>query len=336
MHDRTLGSSGPTAAPIGLGCMGMSWAYSASERDDTASVALLRSAPDFGVTFLDTSDVYGDGHNESLLGEALEGRRDRYVLATKVGLVVDSAATLGMRRDGSPAHIRSAVEASLRRLRTDTIDLYYLHRVDPQVPLEDSWGTMAELVTEGKVRHLGLSEVTVSQAERAHALHAVTAIQSELSLWTRDAQGFGGLGGGGFDEPADGEAPGDVVGWCAEHGAAFVAFSPLGRGFLTGTVNTDALETGDFRAANPRFQPEAQAANQRIVDVVRRIAERREATPAQIAIAWTLAQGEHVFAIPGTKKTRYLRDNAGAGDVELTAEDLRELNSVPEPTGSRY
>src|SRR5689334_9106087 len=217
---------------VGLGCMGMSWAYAESERDDRESVALVREAVDLGVTFLDTSDVYGAGHNEELVGRAIETVRDQAVLATKVGLVADPS-TREMRRDGSPGHVREAVEASLRRLRTDVIDLYYLHRVDPEVPLTETWGVMAELVAEGKVRHLGLSEVSVEQAEQAHREHPVAAIQSELSLWTRD--------------PLGGDGKGDVVGWCAANGAAFVPFSPLGRGFLTGTVTTATFEDSDFR-----------------------------------------------------------------------------------------
>ncbi len=301
---------------VGLGCMGMSWAYNESERDDRQSVALIREAVDLGVTFLDTSDVYGAGHNESLVGRALDGIRDRVVLATKVGLVADPS-TGEMGRDGSPGHVRAAVEASLRRLGTDAIDLYYLHRVDPEVPLEETWSVMAELVAEGKVRHLGLSEVGVAQAEAAHAIHPVAAIQSELSLWTRD--------------PLDG-----VVGWCAAHDAAFVPFSPLGRGFLTGTLTTATFEAGDFRGRLPRFQETALEENLRIVDAVRKVAARLGATPAQVAIAWTLAQGEHVIPIPGTKKRAYLHENTVAAGVDLTAEDLAELDAVPPAVGARY
>ncbi|MCO6007226.1 aldo/keto reductase [Actinoallomurus purpureus] len=309
---------------VGLGCMGMSWAYTESERDDRRSVALIREAVDLGVTFLDTSDVYGAGHNESLVGRALQGIRDLVVLGTKVGLVVDPK-TRRMIRDGSPEHVRAGVDASLWRLGTDVIDLYYLHRVDPDVPLAETWGAMAELVTEGKVHHLGLSEVTVAQAEDAHRIHPVAAIQSELSLWTRDALG---------DGRADG--PGDVVGWCAANGAAFVAFSPLGRGFLTGAVTTGEFEDTDFRRRLPRFQGEALRLNLRIVDVVRRVAERHGVTPAQVAIAWTLAQGGHVIPIPGTKRQSYLYENTRAAGVDLTEDDLIELDAVPPPVGARY
>ncbi|MBT2214195.1 MULTISPECIES: aldo/keto reductase [Actinomadura] len=330
--------AGRPVGAIGLGCMGMSWAY--GESDDTASIALIREALDLGVTFLDTAQPYGDGHNEGLVGRALAGRRDEAVLATKTGLVVEDEATFKMVRRGTPEHVKTSAEESLRRLDTDVIDLYYLHRVDPDVPLTETWGAMAELVAEGKVRALGLSEVSVAQAAEAHAVHPVAAVQSELSLWTRDALGA---------PPAESSGPvgmlsvvggtgdaGDVVGWCAANGAAFVPFSPLGRGFLTGTVTTTDFEDDDFRVINPRFQEEALKANQRIVDVVKAVAERHGATPAQVAIAWTLAQGDHVIPIPGTKKVRYLRDNAGAADLELTEGDLAELDAVPPAVGGRY
>ncbi|MFD0687396.1 aldo/keto reductase [Actinomadura fibrosa] len=330
--------AGTPVGAVGLGCMGMSWAYSESERDDEASVALIREALDLGVTFLDTAQPYGDGHNESLVGRALAGRRGEAVVATKTGLVVEDLATRRIGRRGTPEHVKASAEESLRRLGTDVIDLYYLHRVDPAVPLADTWGAMAELVAEGKVRHLGLSEVGVAQAAEAHAIHPVAAVQSELSLWTRDAMGApGGVAGtlpGETGASADG--PGDVVGWCAANGAVFVPFSPLGRGFLTGTVTGTDFEDTDFRGGNPRFQEEALKANLRIVDVVKAVAARRGATPAQVAIAWTLAQGDHVIPIPGTKKSRYLRDNAGAADLDLTAADLAELDGVPAAVGDRY
>jgi aryl-alcohol dehydrogenase-like predicted oxidoreductase len=321
---------------VGLGCMGMSWAYTASERDDRESVALIREAVDLAVTFLDTSDVYGAGHNEELVGRALDGVRDQVVLGSKVGLVADPT-TREMYRDGSPGHVREAVEASLRRLRTDVIDLYYLHRVDPEVPLTETWGVMSELVQEGKVRHLGLSEVTVAQAEEAHAVHPVAAVQSELSLWTRDPLGAATATDGSAHGPAaGGEGPGDVVGWCAANGAAFVPFSPLGRGFLTGAVTKAGFEADDFRARLPRFQEGVLEQNLRIVDVVRAVAERHGVTPAQVAIAWTLAQGEHVIPIPGTKKRRYLHENAAAAGVDLDERDLAELDAAPSAVGARY
>jgi aryl-alcohol dehydrogenase-like predicted oxidoreductase len=309
---------------VGLGCMGMSWAYTESERDDRESVALIREAVDLGVTFLDTSDVYGAGHNEELVGRALDGVRDRVVLGSKVGLIADPH-TGELIRDGSPGHVRTAVEASLRRLGTDVIDLYYLHRVDPEVPLAETWGVMSELVGEGKVRHLGLSEVSVAQADEAHGVHPVAAIQSELSLWTRDPLGA-----------EDGSGPGDVVGWCAANGAAFVPFAPLGRGFLTGAVTKASFEDGDLRGRLPRFQEGVLDQNLRIVDAVRTVAERHGVTPAQVAIAWTLAQGEHVIPIPGTKKRHYLHENTMAAGVDLTGADLAELDAVPPPVGPRY
>ncbi len=314
--------TGRYVGAVGLGCMGMSCAYAESERDDRASIALVREAIDLGVTFLDTSDFYGAGHNEGLVGRALAGVRDKVVLCTKVGLIADPA-TGETIRDGSPGHVRESVEASLRRLDTDVIDLYYLHRVDPEVPLAETWGVMAELVAEGKVRHLGLSEVSIAQAEEAHRVHPVAAIQSELSLWTRDPLG------------ADGSAE-DVVGWCAANGASFVPFSPLGRGFLTGALTTATFERTDFRWRLPRFQDGVLEQNLRIVEVVRAVAERHGATPAQVAIAWTLAQGEHVIPIPGTKKRRYLHENTAAAGVDLDADDLADLDAVPAPVGARY
>jgi aryl-alcohol dehydrogenase-like predicted oxidoreductase len=321
---------------VGLGCMGMSGAYAESERDDRESAALIREAVDLGVTFLDTSDVYGSGHNERLIGGALRGLRDRVVLCTKVGLVPDPAGGRASH-DGSPGHVREAVEASLSRLGTDVIDLYYLHRVDPEVPLSETWGVMSELVQEGKVRHLGLSEVSVAQAEEAHALHPVTAIQSELSLWTRDPLGQAdGPSAGSAAGGVGGDGPGDVVGWCAANGAAFVPYAPLGRGFLTGAVTNASFEEGDYRGRLPRFQQGVLEQNLHIVDVVRAVAERRGATPAQVAIAWTLAQGEHVIPIPGTKKRKYLHENTMAAGVHLDADDLAELDAVPPTVGARY
>ncbi|GLZ07988.1 aldo/keto reductase [Actinomadura sp. NBRC 104412] len=322
MPTRTF--AGTPVGAVGLGLMTMSQGYDLAERDDDVSIAVIREALDLGVTFLDTAQVYGNGHNESLLGKALAGgHRDRAVVATKTGLVGKSGPRPAAGRDGTPGNVKRTADDSLRRLGTDVIDLYYLHRVDPDVPLTETWGAMAELVTEGKVRYLGLSEVTVAQAEEAHAVHPVAAIQSELSLWTRDALGTTGTSG-------------DVVGWCKANGATFVPFSPLGRGFLTGTVTSADFEDDDFRAHNPRFQEEALKANLRIVDVVKDVAARHGVTPAQVAIAWTLAQGDHVIPIPGTKKPHYLRENAAAASVALGEADLAALDAVPAPVGSRY
>jgi len=311
---RTLGTSGPAVGPIGLGCMGMSWAYGESERDDQESVAVIHRALDLGVTLLDTSDVYGPFTNEELVGRALKGRRDQAVLATKVGLVIEDGT---MVRDGSSEHIHEGIDASLRRLQTDHVDLYQLHRVDEDVPLEESWGAMAEVVAAGKARYLGLSEVDVAQLEKAHAIHPVTTVQSELSLWTRDALV-------------------EVLPWCQEHGVGFLPFSPLGRGFLTGTVAAGTFGSEDFRSRNPRFTPEAMTANQAIVDGVQAVAARQKATAAQVALAWVLTLGEHVVPIPGTKKVHYLEQNAAAADLVLTAEDLAELAALPAPMGARY
>ncbi len=311
---RTLGTSGPAVGPIGLGCMGMSWAYGASERDDQQSVAVLHRALDVGVTLIDTADVYGPFLNEELVGRGLESRRDEAVLATKVGLVVREGA---MVRDGRPEHVREGIDASLRRLRTDRVDLYQLHRVDDAVPLEETWGAMSELVTAGKVRHLGLSEVDVAQLETAHAIHPVTTVQSELSLWTRDPLA-------------------EVLPWCQQHGVGFLPFSPLGRGFLTGTVTAGTFGGDDFRARNPRFTDEAMTANAAIVSAVQAVARRHDATAAQVALAWLLTLGEHVVPIPGTKKVPYLEQNAAAGALVLTAADLAELAALPAPVGARY
>lgn len=338
MRMREVGATGHQVGAIGLGCMGMSWAYAESTRDDAASRDVVRAAVDAGVTFIDTADVYGDGHNEVLVGEALSGLRDTVFLATKAGLVVDDIRAKGMHRDGSPAHLRAAVDASLKRLGTDYIDLWYLHRIDDAVPLTESWAAMADIVRTGKVRYLGLSEVTAQQAAAAAAVHPVTAVQSELSLWTRDALGQPGggvsavavAGGGAFDA-------GDVVGWCAANGAAFVPFAPLGRGFLTGAIDaTTQFEDTDLRANNPRFTSEARSSNARIVDAVRAVATRHGVTPAQVAIAWTLEQGPHVIPIPGTRRLEHLVDNIGAAGVTLTADDLAELDSAPTAVGTRY
>jgi aryl-alcohol dehydrogenase-like predicted oxidoreductase len=309
--------AGRDTGRIGLGCMGMTWAYGADERDDTESIATIHRAIELGVTLLDTADMYGPYTNEELVGRALAGRRDDVVLATKCGLVVEDAAEYVLAKDGRPEHVREAIDGSLRRLRTDVVDLYQLHRIDPEVPVEETWGAMAELVTAGKVRALGMSEVSVAELERAHAIHPVASVQSEGSLWTRDAFA-------------------DVVPWCAEHGAAFLPFAPLGRGFLTGALAPQKFGAGDFRKNNPRFQPEAMDANLALVETVRAVAARHDATPAQVALAWLLAQGEHVAPIPGTKRRSRLEENAAAASLTLTAEDLADLDAMPAPAGARY
>jgi aryl-alcohol dehydrogenase-like predicted oxidoreductase len=298
--------------------MGFSWGYRDSSVDEAAAIDVIRHAIDLGVDHFDTADVYGPFTNETLLARAIAGRRDRVVVATKVGLVVEDKATYRFGRDGRPEHVREACDGSLARLGIDVIDLYYLHRIDPQVPVEETWGAMAGLVAAGKVRYLGISEASVEDLERVSRVHPVTAVQSELSLWTRDY-----LEG--------------VVPWCAAHGASFVAFAPLGRGFLTGTISAGArFETDDFRSKLPRFGPLEVAENQRIVESVRALASRRGATAAQIALAWVLARGEHVLVIPGTQRRKYLEENVGAASIELTAEEMAELDAIPAPVGGRY
>ena len=314
---RTLGEGGPAVGAVGLGCMGMSWGYGAADRDDDRSVGVIRRALELGVTLIDTADMYGPFHNEELVGRALDGHRDEAVLATKCGLVVEDAATYSMARDGRPEHVRAALEASLGRLRTDVIDLYQLHRVDEKVPIEETWGAMAELVEAGHVKAVGLSEVDVSQLERAASIHPVASVQSELSLWTRD--------------PLDAVLP-----WCKRNGAAFIPFSPLGRGFLSGKLDVAAIGAEDFRSRMPRFQTEAAERNQAIVDRVREIAARHEATAAQVALAWVLAQGAHVIPIPGTKRAEYLEENAGAARLALGPDDMAHLDALPAAAGTRY
>ncbi len=325
MRTTTLGNKGPEVGVIGLGCMGMTFSYDMkTPRDDDTSISVIHQALDLGMTLIDTADVYGPYTNEELVGRALAGgHRERAVLATKVGLVV-SDPTGGpdnsplIVNNGRPEHVRNSIDDSLRRLDTDHVDLYQLHRVDPQVPLEETWGAMAEAVVAGKARHLGLSEVTVDHIKRAQAVHPVTSVQSELSLWTRDV-----LAG--------------VLPYCEEQGIAFLPFSPLGRGFLAGRFSSfDDLPEDDFRRRLPRFQQDALRANLAIAERVRQIAERVGATPAQVALAWIRAQGPYVVPIPGTKTPKYLADNAGAADIELTAADLAELDALPAPEGARY
>jgi len=309
--------AGRDTGPIGLGCMGMSWAYDADQRDDATSIRVIHRALELGATLLDTADIYGPYTNEELVGRALEGRRDEAVLATKCGMVVEDIAEYRLGRDGRPEHVRAAIDASLRRLRTDHIDLYQLHRVDEKVPVEETWGAMAETVAAGKARAIGLSEVGVDELERAQAIHPVAGVQSELSLWTRDALA-------------------EVVPWCAAHEAAFLPFAPLGRGFLTGNLAPREFAPGDFRRNNPRFQPSAMDANQALVERVGAVAARHGATPAQVALAWVLAQGDHVVPIPGTKRIERLEENVAAAQLTLSPEDLAELDALPAPVGSRY
>ncbi|MDT7704574.1 MAG: hypothetical protein QOG20_181 [Pseudonocardiales bacterium] len=322
MTKRELFDGGPRVGAVGLGCMGMSWAYSPAERDSARSVAVIRSAVARGVTLIDTADVYGPFHNEELVGEAVAGLppadREQVVVATKGGLVVtDRRSGRVPGPNGRPEHIRRACEESLRRLRVEAIDLYQLHRVDPDVPLAETWGAMAELVQRGDVRAVGMSEVDVDQLDEATAIHPVATVQSELSIWTRD--------------PLD-----RVLPWCADHGAGFIPFSPLGRGFLTGTLVPDAFDRRDFRAHNPRFTDEAMTANATILDAVRTVAARHGATPGQIALAWALAQGDRVVPIPGTTRPERVAENAAAAHLVLEPEDRALLDAVPATFGARY
>jgi aryl-alcohol dehydrogenase-like predicted oxidoreductase len=322
---RMLGRNGLLVSELGLGCMGMSQAYGDADRDE--SIATVRRALDLGVTFLDTSDVYGSGHNEELVGEAIAGRRGEVQLATKFSLSRDDGQ---MRIDGRPENVRARAEASLRRLGVDVIDLYYQHRVDPTVPIEETVGAMAELVTQGKVRHLGLSEASAASLRRAAAVHPIAALQSEWSLWTRDLETVSG-GGAGADT---------VLGVARELGIGIVPFSPLGRGFLTGAITSpEDFGEDDFRRGHPRFTGEAFEANLRLVDAVRELAAEKGVTPGQLALAWVLAQGEDVVPIPGTKRRSYLEENVGAVAVELTADDLARLDAIAPPgvaVGDRY
>jgi aryl-alcohol dehydrogenase-like predicted oxidoreductase len=323
MRTTSLGNEGPQVGVIGLGCMGMTHAYDPNGRDDEASVAVLRQAVDLGVTLIDTANVYGPYTNESLVGRALAGGlRDQVVLATKVGLTQEGGDSLAhgaqLVRNGRPEHVRASIDDSLRRLGTDHVDLYQLHRVDPEVPIEETWGALAEVVAAGKALRIGLSEVSVEEIRRARAVHPVASVQSELSLWTRDVLA-------------------EVLPYCEREGIAFLPFSPLGRGFLAGRFSSVAdLPAEDWRSTLPRFQAEALAANQALVETVRAVAERHGATPAQVALAWVVAQGSRVVPIPGTKTPKYLLDNVAAADLDLTAADLAELDALPAPTGDRY
>lgn len=319
MQRRTLGPEGPTVSALGLGCMGMSEFYGA--HDDAESIATLHYALERGVSFLDTADMYGAGANEALVGRALRDRRDAAFIATKFGIVRDPANPTARNINGRPEYVRAACDASLARLGVDHIDLYYLHRVDPHVPIEETVGAMAELVRAGKVRHLGLSEVSPQTLERAHAVHPITALQSEYSLWTRD--------------PEQG-----VLEACARLGVGFVPYSPLGRGFLTGAIRSpDDFEADDYRRGNPRFQGENFARNLALVDKVRELAASKGCTPAQLALAWVLWQGEHIVPIPGTRRARNLDDNLGALAIEFSGDELAAIEAVFPPervAGARY
>lgn len=318
MRMRRLGANGPEVSAIGLGCMGMSDFYGPS--NDAQSIAVIHRALDLGLNFFDTADMYGVGRNEQLVGRALRDRRDRAIIATKFGNVRGPDGTsLGI--NGSPAYVRQACEASLARLGVETIDVYYQHRVDPNTPIEDTVGAMAELVREGKVRHLGLSEAAPETIRRAHAVHPIAALQTEFSLWTRG--------------PAEKTLP-----LCRELGIAFVAYSPLGRGFLTGRFKSlDDLPADDWRRNNPRFQGENFDRNLQLVHAVEDMARHRSVTAAQLALAWVLAQGDNIVPIPGTRSIQRLEENVAAAQIDLTSEERDRLSRIVSPArvaGERY
>jgi aryl-alcohol dehydrogenase-like predicted oxidoreductase len=320
MNKRTLGPAGPEVAAIGLGCMGMSAFYGAT--DEAESIATIQRALELGCSFLDTSDMYGPHTNEELVGRAIADRRDEVFLATKFAIRLEPGGPGEPWRrsiDGSPAYVRAACEASLQRLGVDHIDLYYQHRVDSNTPIEETVGAMAELVKEGKVRHLGLSEASPATIRRAHAVHPIAAVQSEYSLWSREVEE-------------------EVLPTLAELGIALVAYSPLGRGFLAGRfASREEIEEGDFRRYGPRFSEDNFQRNLVLTERVRQLAEEKGSTPAQLALAWVLARGQQIVPIPGTKRRSYLEDNLAAADLRLSAEESERIAAaVPPATGERY
>jgi aryl-alcohol dehydrogenase-like predicted oxidoreductase len=317
MQKRTLGPNGPEVSAIGLGCMGMSAFYGAT--DDPESLRTIHRALDLGCNFLDTSDMYGPHTNEELVGRAIADRRDEVFLATKFAIRIEPGDPPRRVIDGSPAYVRSACEGSLKRLGVDQIDLYYQHRVDPNTPIEDTVGAMAELVAEGKVAHLGLSEARAETIRRAHAVHPITAVQTEYSLWTRDVD----------DE---------ILPTLNELGIALVAYSPLGRGFLSGRFSSpDELDEGDFRRYGPRFTGDNLTSNLALAERVKELAAEKGITPGQLALAWVLHRGEHIVPIPGTKRVSYLEENLAAADFVLSDEEVDQIaDAVPAAAGDRY
>ena len=322
MRTRRLGRNGPEVSAIGLGCMGMSAFYGGREGTEDESIRTIHRALELGVTFLDTAEIYGPHTNEELVGRAIAGKRDQVFLATKFGIgFTGEGAERRATVDGSPANARRAVEGSLKRLNTDVIDLYYLHRVDPNTPIEETAGALADLQREGKIRHIGLSEASADTLRRAAAVAPITALQSEYSLWSRDVET-------------------DVLAACEELGVGFVPYSPLGRGFLTGAITSpDDFDADDARRTHPRFQGENFTRNLELVAAIGEIAAEKGVTPAQLALAWVLAQGEHIVPIPGTKRVKTLEENAAAVDLALMPEDLARIEQVfpaDAVVGTRY
>ncbi|MGO3398948.1 MAG: aldo/keto reductase [Serratia proteamaculans] len=320
MQQRKLGPTGPLVSALGLGCMGMSDFYSTAH-DEQEAIATLHRALELGVTLLDTADMYGPHTNEQLIGKAIKGKRQQVFLATKFGIVRDPANPAARGVSSRPEYIRRSVEGSLKRLGVEVIDLYYQHRVDPEVSIEEVVGTMADLISEGKIRYIGLSEASVATLERAHKVHSITALQTEYSLWTRDAEQ-------------------GVLAACERLGIGFVPYSPLGRGFLTGAIQRpEDLDADDFRRSNPRFQGENFARNLALVEKVTELAKQKGVAPSQLALAWVLAQGEHIVPIPGTKRRRYLEENIAAAELTLSAAELAAIEAVfplQAAAGARY
>jgi aryl-alcohol dehydrogenase-like predicted oxidoreductase len=316
MEQRQLGTNGLTVSALGLGCMGMTYAYGTADEDE--AVATVHRAIELGVTFLDTAELYGPRANEELLGRALAGRRDEVTIATKFGVKPDADGPAGRPLDGTPENVRRSIEGSLKRLGTDHVDLYFQHRIDPETPIEETVGALAELVREGKVRHIGLSEASAETIRAAHAVHPLAAVQSEYSLFTRDIEA-------------------SVLPTLRELGIGLVAYSPLGRGYLSGSFSPDDLEADDWRRTQPRFRRGNAERNMELAGHVAELAEEKGVPPAQLALAWVLAQGDDIVPIPGTKRRSYLEQNAGALDVELSADDLARVGeAIGEPAGTRY
>lgn len=320
MKSRILGSSQIGVSEIGYGCMGLTWAYGSAMTapDERAGVDVLTGAADLGITFFDTADMYGPFTNEELVGKALSARRGEIRIATKCGIVVEGERTnYNLQRNGTPGHIRAACDASLKRLQVDVIDLYQLHRVDPDVPVEESVGAMADLVEAGKVRAIGLSEVDVPTLERAMRVHPIATLQSEYSLFERNVEDR-------------------ILPWCLVHDVALLAYSPLGRGMLTGRLRRSDIASNDFRATLPRYQADTFEHNRGIVERIVRIAARTGATAGQVALAWLLAKAPNVVPIPGTTHLEHLKENVAATEIRLTESDLAELDALPPPMGDRY